>query len=102
LHVYGSANLIQTFMKHDLMDAIWLKIFPVTLSGGKRLFCRCHDPGGIQGDGKYSQLEGRDSSELRAGGKYQLEAYKYSAWVARPFDLAGIANTVGMGARKDR
>ena len=38
LHVYGSANLVQTLMKHDLVDAFWLKIFPVTLGGGKRLF----------------------------------------------------------------
>jgi dihydrofolate reductase len=38
LHVYGSANLIQTLIKHDLVDAFWLKIFPVTLGSGKRLF----------------------------------------------------------------
>lgn len=38
LHVYGSANLVQTLMKHDLVDAFWLKIFPITLGSGKRLF----------------------------------------------------------------
>ncbi len=38
LHVYGSANLLQTLMKHDLVDAFWLKIFPLTLGSGKRLF----------------------------------------------------------------
>ena len=38
LHVYGSANLTQTLMKHDLVDAFWLKIYPMTLGGGKRLF----------------------------------------------------------------
>jgi len=38
LHVYGSANLVQTLMKHDLVDAFWLKIYPITLGGGKRLF----------------------------------------------------------------
>jgi dihydrofolate reductase len=38
LHVYGSANLVQTLMKHDLVDAFWLTIIPVTLGGGKRLF----------------------------------------------------------------
>jgi len=38
LHVYGSANLIQTLIKHDLVDAFWLKIFPIMLGGGKRLF----------------------------------------------------------------
>jgi dihydrofolate reductase len=38
LNVYGSANLVQTLMKHDLVDAFWLKIFPITLGSGKRLF----------------------------------------------------------------
>jgi dihydrofolate reductase len=38
LHVYGSASLVQTLLKHDLVDAFWLKIFPITLGAGKRLF----------------------------------------------------------------
>ena len=38
LHVYGSANLLQTLFEHDLVDELWLKIFPLTLGGGKRLF----------------------------------------------------------------
>ena len=38
LHVYGSANLVQTLLKHDLVDAFWLKIYPLTLGSGKRLF----------------------------------------------------------------
>ena len=38
LHVYGSGNLLQTLIKHDLVDALWLKIYPLTLGGGKRLF----------------------------------------------------------------
>jgi len=38
LHVYGSANLVQTLMKHDVVDEFWLKIYPITLGSGKRLF----------------------------------------------------------------
>lgn len=38
LQVYGSAELIQSLMEHDLVDEFWLKIFPITLGAGKRLF----------------------------------------------------------------
>ena len=38
LHVWGSGNLLQTLMAHDLVDTFWLMIYPVTLGSGKRLF----------------------------------------------------------------
>jgi dihydrofolate reductase len=38
LHVWGSGDLIQTLAEHDLIDAYWLMIYPVTLGSGKRLF----------------------------------------------------------------
>ena len=38
LQVYGSANLLQTLFKHDIVDELWLKIYPLTLGSGKRLF----------------------------------------------------------------
>jgi dihydrofolate reductase len=38
LQVHGSGNFIQTLLKNDLVDELWLKIFPITLGPGKRLF----------------------------------------------------------------
>ncbi len=38
LQVYGSGNLVQTLLKHDLVDELWLKIFPIILGTGKKLF----------------------------------------------------------------
>jgi dihydrofolate reductase len=38
LNVWGSGNLIQTLITHDLIDAFWLMIYPITLGAGKRLF----------------------------------------------------------------
>ncbi|MES2213001.1 MAG: dihydrofolate reductase family protein [Pseudomonadota bacterium] len=38
LQVHGSGEMIQTLLKEDLVDELWLKIFPVTLGKGKKLF----------------------------------------------------------------
>jgi dihydrofolate reductase len=38
IHVWGSGKLIQTLLKNDLVDELWLNIFPLTLGKGKKLF----------------------------------------------------------------
>lgn len=38
VHVFGSADMLQTLFKNDLVDALELMIIPVTLGKGKRLF----------------------------------------------------------------
>lgn len=37
-HVWGSTVLLQTLLQNDLVDELRLRIFPVTLGSGKRLF----------------------------------------------------------------
>jgi dihydrofolate reductase len=58
IQVHGSGNLIRTLLKHDLVDELWLKIFPITLGVGKRLFAEGTIPVG------YKILE----SEISPGG----------------------------------
>lgn len=38
LHVWGSSVLIQTLLANDLVDELRLRIYPLTLGTGKRLF----------------------------------------------------------------
>jgi dihydrofolate reductase len=38
IKVWGSSELIQLLLKHDLVDELWLKIYPLTLGKGKKLF----------------------------------------------------------------
>lgn len=48
LQVHGSSELVQTLLKHDLVDEFWLKIYPVTLGPGKRLFGAGTIPAGFK------------------------------------------------------
>lgn len=38
LQVHGSSNLVQTLLKNDMVDELWLKTYPLTLGSGKKLF----------------------------------------------------------------
>jgi dihydrofolate reductase len=48
IQVHGSSNLVQTLLKYDLVEELWLKIFPITLSTGKRLFAEGTVPAGFK------------------------------------------------------
>jgi dihydrofolate reductase len=48
LQVHGSGNLVQTLLRNDLVDELWLKIFPVILGPGKRLFAGGTIPAGFK------------------------------------------------------
>ena len=38
IQVWGSSKLIQLLLKNDLVDELWLLIYPLTLGKGKKLF----------------------------------------------------------------
>lgn len=44
LWVWGSGNLIQTLLKHHLIDQMHLWIYPITVGNGKRLFAEGTQP----------------------------------------------------------
>ncbi len=48
LQVHGSANLIQTLLRHNLIDQYHLLIFPVVIGSGKRLFADGTIPNGLK------------------------------------------------------
>jgi dihydrofolate reductase len=38
IQVWGSGKLVQSLLENDLVDELWLKIYPVLLGAGKKLF----------------------------------------------------------------
>jgi len=38
LHVWGSSQVVQELVRHDLIDEFWLVIYPIVVGSGKRLF----------------------------------------------------------------
>jgi dihydrofolate reductase len=58
IEMYGSASLMQTLMKHDLIDEYRLWIYPIVLGSGKRLF---------PDNGQAAKLELASTQTLRSG-----------------------------------
>lgn len=48
IQVHGSGQLIQQLLRHDLVDEYWLKVYPVILGKGKRLFAEGTIPAGLE------------------------------------------------------
>jgi dihydrofolate reductase len=48
IQVHGSSDLLQTLLKHDLVDTLRIWWFPVVLGAGKRLFAEGTTPGAFE------------------------------------------------------
>ena len=46
--MHGSGNLIQTLLRHNLVDEYRLWVFPLVIGSGKRLFAEGTIPAGLK------------------------------------------------------
>ena len=75
LQVHGSSNLIQTLLANDLADELWLKIFPVTLGKGKRLFGEGTIPAAFKLIESYASPSGVIIASYKRDGEVRLGSF---------------------------
>lgn len=75
LQVHGSSELIQTLLRRDLVDEFWLKIFPVTLGGGKRLFGNGAIPAAYELADSWSTPSGVIIANFRRAGEVRTGSF---------------------------
>lgn len=75
LQVHGSANLIQTLLEHGLVDEFRLKIFPLVLGTGKRLFGEGTVPAGFEAVSSQVLPSGVIVATYRAGAEIRYGTF---------------------------
>jgi dihydrofolate reductase len=75
LQVHGSSQLIQTLLGNDLVDELWLKIFPVTLGKGKRLFGAGTIPAAFKLTGSAVSASGVIIASYKRDGEVRLGSF---------------------------
>ncbi len=75
IHVMGSGDLIQTLMKHDLVDEYRLWVFPLLLGKGKRLFAEGTIPGGLRLVDTRTSSTGVTSHTYERAGKLEYGSF---------------------------
>jgi dihydrofolate reductase len=75
LEVHGSANLIQTLLEHGLVDEFRLKIFPLVLGEGKRLFDGGAVPAGLDLTGSDVTPGGVIAATYRTGAEIKYGTF---------------------------
>jgi dihydrofolate reductase len=75
LQVHGSANLIQTLLKHGLIDEFRLLIFPLVLGEGKRLFDGGTVPAGFELASSQVSSSGVIMASYRSGAEIKYGSF---------------------------
>ncbi|HEY3292163.1 MAG TPA: dihydrofolate reductase family protein [Candidatus Nanopelagicaceae bacterium] len=76
LQVHGSSNLLQTLLANDLIDELWLKIIPVVLGKGKRLFGDGAIPAAFELVDSYATPAGVIVAAYRRVGEVKLGTFR--------------------------
>jgi dihydrofolate reductase len=76
LQVHGSSNLLQTLIKHNLVDRYNLMIFPVVLGHGKRLFGDGAIPAGLRQTSSQISSSGVIMATYEPAGPIQLGTFR--------------------------
>lgn len=74
IQVHGSGGLIQTLVRHDLVDEFHLLVFPVLLGSGKRLFADGTVPAALKLVGSTTSSTGVVVSTYERDGKLEYGA----------------------------
>lgn len=74
IQVHGSGGLIQTLIRHDLVDEFHLLVFPVLIGSGKRLFADGTIPAGLKLMGTTTSRTGVLVSTYAREGKVEYGA----------------------------
>jgi dihydrofolate reductase len=75
LQVHGSANLIQTLLEQGLVDEFRLKIYPLVLGTGKRLFDGGTVPAGMELASSQASSSGVIMATYRSGAKIKYGSF---------------------------
>jgi dihydrofolate reductase len=77
--VHGSANLIQTLLERGLVDEFRLKIFPLVLGTGKRLFDGGTVPAGLELTSSHATPGGVIAATYRSGAEIKYGSFDEEA-----------------------
>ena len=75
LQVHGSSALIQALLQEDLVDEFWLKIFPITLGKGKRLFGTGTIPAGFTMENSQTTPQGVIVANFKRAGEVKTGSF---------------------------